>query len=141
MAESSVVLGNNLLLKYGVAGSEALVEATTSDKISITAGKVDVSTKSSDGWDYSKAGRKSWEIGVEGKLDRDRDPDFDTLFAAITAGTEASVLFGGVEVGDKYYTGKVLITNLEMSGEQDGVVTWSATLTGNGALTSDTVAA
>jgi predicted secreted protein len=77
---------------------------------------------------------------VEGIYDTSQTYDYDEFFAEIISGTTCVVRFGwkGGYTAGTYWSGTAIVTSLSQTAPLDDRVTWSATLTGTGALAQHT---
>jgi len=95
--------------------------------------EIDVSDKTTGGWDTTIVGNRSWAIDCEAIL-LDSDAGQDAIEAAFLAGTQVSV---AIAVGARgTYSGTASIVSLEMTGEKDDVSTMKISLKGASALTA-----
>ena len=77
--------------------------------------EIDVSDKTTGGWDTMIVGNRSWAIDCEAIL-LDSDAGQDAIEAAFLAGTQVSV---AIAVGARgTYSGTASIVSLEMTGEE-----------------------
>ena len=120
-----------------------------SSKLSMTADELDVSNKMMGDWAGSLSGKKSFSFSSDALTTKKTGAcSYDTLMDAWIAGTPLNFkfapgastdkdAFGGTFTPDatqKSYTGKVIVTSLEITSEAGALVTCSATLKGVGAL-------
>ena len=95
--------------------------------------EIDVSDKTTGGWDTMIVGNRSWAIDCEAIL-LDSDAGQDAIEAAFLAGTQVSV---AIAVGARgTYSGTASIVSLETTGEKDDVSTMKISLKGASALTA-----
>lgn len=89
-----------------------------------------------DEWKTHLIGRKEWSGSVTVRMDKS-----DTAQAAMTVGASGAFSFypEGEANGDSFKIGTATITEVGERVELDGVVEQSFSITGNGALTVDTV--
>lgn len=95
--------------------------------------EIDVSDKTTGGWDTTIVGNRSWAIDAEAIL-LDSDAGQDAIEAAFLAGTQVSVAIAVGAHGT--YSGTASIVSLEMTGEKDDVSTMKISLKGASALTA-----
>ena len=129
--------GNEVLLTIG----GTTISCSTSNTFSVTRETIDITTKCSSNWAEVLAGKMSWETSIDGVYDESKSYNFTEIFTDIVAGSTVTVRFGdggGLESGKIYWTGNAIITNITQDAPQGDRVTWSATLTGDGALTECT---
>jgi TP901-1 family phage major tail protein len=137
-----VIAGKDVFLYIGTI----LVGCATDVSISVNAESIDAACKSSGGWGESTPGTKTWSASISGIYRVYTDPDDDTnysaiqLFDALDAGTLLTIKFGTATTGDTQFTGTGYVTSWEFTGGIDGAATYSADITGSGALTKTTVA-
>lgn len=124
-------------------GKEGIVKIGTntvgevkSFEIEVTANEVDVSTLGS-AWTKTNSTQNSWSGTMEMFYD-----NADTGQGAITVGSivTLALYYEGSTTGLKYDTGSALITSMGRTQSFDGMVTQTVAFTGNGALTTSTVA-
>lgn len=95
--------------------------------------EIDVSDKTTGGWDTTIVGNRSWAIDCEA-ITLDSDAGQDAIEAAFLAGNQISV---SIAVGTRgTYSGTASIVSLEMTGEKDDVSTMKISLKGASALTA-----
>jgi hypothetical protein len=113
-----------------------VVGEVTSFEISIKANEVDTSTLGSD-WTGTDSTQNSWS----GSVDMFYDPD-DTGQGGVVVGTKVTLelYYEGDSTGLDYDTGSALVTGVTKSQSYDGMVKTSFTFTGDGVLTTSTVA-
>lgn len=123
--------------KEGVvkSGSDVVGEII-SFEVTITANEVDTSTLGTD-WTGTDSTQKSWS----GTLEMFYDPD-DTGQAGVVVGDKVtlSLYYEGDSTGLDYDTGSALITSVSRSQSFNDMVKQTVAFTGDGALTSATVA-
>jgi predicted secreted protein len=147
----SLLEGKNLLLAigdkvYGYATSATLDVTVDTEETSSTTYK-QMNTAGEGSWKKFSAAKKSWTCSTDhlvGTID-----NFDAAFSAIVAtNPEVTIKFGSVTyttgTGDNMtsafdkgaaYTGKAIITSLNISGSTDGEATFSVSFQGTGELT------
>ena len=124
-------------------GSEGTVHIGTDDlggelkswSYSESSNTIDDSTLVDD-WSTKKGGQKSWTGSTEAFWD-----EADTAQIAVTIGAEVLLKFypEGATSGDTYKSGQAIVTSIESSAAIDGMVEYSFSFEGNGALTEATV--
>jgi TP901-1 family phage major tail protein len=93
---------------------------------------IDATSKDTDGfWTESLQGFKSWSIDCDGAFVTD-DEAYAILEEAFVAGENVNV-FLQMPSGTKY-KGNATITDFPIEAPYDDIVTYSVSLTGNGAL-------
>jgi hypothetical protein len=147
----SLLEGRNLLIAvgdtvWGYATSATLDITVDTEETSSTTYK-QMNTAGEGSWKNFTSAKKSWTCSTDhlvGTMD-----NFGTAFSAIVAeNPEVTVKFGSVTyasgTGDNLaasfekgaaYTGKAVITSLNISGSTDGEATFSVSFQGTGALT------
>lgn len=82
-------------------------------------------------WREYVASMSGWQVSVEGYYDTT-----DTGQGGLSLGTEVAVdLKPAVASGEKEYTGQAIVTAFNETAAFDGIVEFTATLQGTGALT------
>ena len=130
MATTGKVNGNILLVYME---DEALA-CTTQASINVTNEQIEVTCKDNNGAKTYILGGQDWSITVGGLIAYDNDtiiPLMDNVLAKVPV----TVRFGTAVVGDPYFQGEAVMTNLTMDAPLNGVATWSATFSSNGPLT------
>jgi predicted secreted protein len=127
--------GTDLLIYVGGVA----VGHSTSSSININADMIDATTKGSAGWKDVLPGLKDWSMDVEGLVDYGQVEGFSECFANVANGTQIVAKFGTEVTGDVRYTGNAYVSSLSQSAPMEDVVTYSFTLTGDGALAEETV--
>ena len=95
--------------------------------------EIDVSDKTTGGWDTTIVGNRSWAISCKSIL-VDSDAGQDALEAAFMAGTQVSVAIAVGAHGT--YSGTASVVSLELTGEKDDVAMFNVELKGASALTA-----
>lgn len=132
MAASTGINNGSLL---GIYDGGILIAYGMSTELGMSMGTRDTTNKSSGGWASNKESTKSWQASGTFLFAEDAAHGFSDLFASYTARTEIVLkIWSGVS-GDNWYTGNARITDLSMSGGVEDNQTFSASFTGNGALT------
>ena len=149
----AVIEGGDLML---FVDSKSLAFATN-HTLSISTETSDTSHKDVKGcWTSTTVKTFSWEVSTENLYaDEGNGSTFDILFDAMTNKTLVSVVFGqstgavvegsssnsggwSANTTTNYYTGKALITSLEVNAPNGDNATFTATFTGVGELTHPT---
>ena len=129
---ASTGINNGTLFAIYIGGTK--VSYLTSNNFSVNLATRNATTKDSAGWADNLEGVKSWTASGEGMFAENATLGFDDLFASLTARTVVAVVMKGA-VGDKQYAGNAYITALQRTSPTEDSETYSATLTGTGALT------
>lgn len=102
---------------------------------------IDPATCTSSGaWTQGSPGIKSWNTNVNAiyrqvaSADAAANVVAEDVFDLLDDGTEVDVEYGTNATGQKRWKGKAFISNFSLGKPESGNVTWSADLTGNGAL-------
>ena len=123
----------------------------TSHTLTLTGNTVDISSKDHGFWGASEVGSVTWEITTENLY---TDEDYDKLFDMMITAQLVTIAFAKAANYDKnglvatggtveswtadqanYRSGKAVITSLTLNANTGENATYSATFTGNGALT------
>ena len=150
---NTITQGSDLMLFIGGKS----VAAATNHTLSISAETADTSHKDIVGtWKTSTVKTLSWEITTENLFTLDgTGKAYDDLFTAMVGKTELTVVFGSKTsasavpqdgwvpavagpTGTIDYTGKAIITSLQLNAPNGDNATYTATLTGVGELTKVT---
>jgi len=125
-------------------GNEGTVKVGTNAVAEVRSWSLDITsdtvedTVMGDSYRSHKPSLKSWS----GSMDVYIDETDTTGQGAMTVGSEVTVNFyyEGETTGDSYYTGSVIVTSNTLSSSFDGMLEGTIAFTGNGTLTSSTVA-
>jgi len=111
----------------------------TEGSISINMEMRDITTKDSSGYRELLPGLRSGTISVSGLIDdQGTGGAGGTLFTALSAQTEQSIVFGLDSTNDYHYTCFGFCSSLEVSGGTEDNVTYSATFELTRAITQVT---
>jgi len=111
----------------------------TERSISINMEMRDITTKDSSGYRELLPGLRSGTISVSGLIDdQGTGGAGGTLFTALSAQTEQSIVFGLDSTNDYHYTCFGFCSSLEVSGGTEDNVTYSATFELTRAITQVT---
>lgn len=146
----TIVEGRNLMLFDSTGASYAYA---TNHTLSIQANTADISSKDHGIWTGASVQNYSWTITSE-NLATD---EYDTLFAAMIAGTPITVKFGlksqndpdktvadgdyenwTLDTNKVFYSGSVIITSLELNAPNGEKANYSLELQGVGKLEQNT---
>jgi predicted secreted protein len=92
----------------------------------------DATTKDSGGYAESIPGLRSFEISFDGLVDYTDAQNVAEFLEHINSRDKLDFTFGTAATGDQLITGECYVANIDVSGEAEGVVTYSGTLTGTG---------
>ena len=121
-----------------------------SSKLTLNADEIDISNKTMGDWAASLMGKKSYTISSDALTTKKTGAySFSSLFDAYVAKTPIAFTLGqykssdadnyggtfSVDTTEDSYSGKVIITSLEITSEAGNIVTCSASFKGFGALT------
>lgn len=119
------------------------IEKTRDLSIEISDEELDITTRDSGGWKRTLAGVRSWTASLSGVVDfveGSGKAGIKSLIALVIARTEVELMFGTTATGDMSFTGKGLLLNINFSTPHEGVCEWTADISGNGPITTATVA-
>ena len=138
---SGVIDGGLITVTIGGNVIGCLTDAT----LNASAETIDVTCKNTGGNRSQRAGVKEFSIDVSGNYQMDgaltAEYTAKELFDAYNAGTELTVIFGSANTGDDQWSGTATVTSFTVNAGNTGTnTTFSATLTGQGALTYAVVA-
>lgn len=151
MSKPKAVLGKDLML---FVDGKAIALAT-SCKLSMSAETIDTQSKDSGIWTEKDIKKLSWNGSSENLFSADADANsYDKLFALMLARKPIEIKFGIPTNADSgelpddgwkapetgAYSGKVLITSLELNAPDGDKATFSANFEGTGALAKDKAA-
>lgn len=139
-----VIKGDELM----VFKNSKSIAFATAHSLTVTGNTVDIASKDHGFWGASEVGSLTWEITTENLYTANA---FDDLYDAMVNNTPLDVIFGPAANYDKngidnsteswtpatkgIYTGQAIITSLTANANTGENATFSATLTGQGALT------
>jgi TP901-1 family phage major tail protein len=141
------VQGLNILVYVKQEGGEKKVLGGQKNcTLSMEADTIDVSNKNDFGWASFIPGAKSWTISCDGQFLAEDDGQ-DALMKAFLDSEEVEIEMSNAVLADETnnveakeatiaYTGKAVITSLELEAAFDDVFAYSAEFQGKGKLTS-----
>jgi len=126
---------NGTLYLVSVDGN--VIGATKTASLSIGVDLPDATTKDSGGWAEHISGLRSWEGSFDGLYDPSETYTPKEITDLITARTGFTFLFqhSGATAGTMSFTGSASVSSFELGAEMEASMTFSASFTGNGALT------
>jgi predicted secreted protein len=139
MAETAGQINGTLVKLFnGTVGVANLM----ANEVTIGSTIIDVSSKSSAGWEENIAGRKNWSMTCESVTEFDTsvgtsEESMQDIIADQIAGTAWSVVMGTGTVGDPKLSGSARIANFTWTNPDNEKSTFSVDFTGTGALTLD----
>lgn len=142
---ADVVVGKNIFLYIDTSATQTpdwtLVGGQRGTSLELSADEIDCSHKTSGGWKVSKAGLRSWKFSSDAVILLD-DEGLEAVEAHFIAGTSAKFRLvtqndSGTVVAAVNGTGSV--TNFSKEAPHDDVATVSIEISGNGALTQETI--
>jgi predicted secreted protein len=131
------ILGKEMTILY----NGLTVGAGTSYGLNINKSMVDVTSLASAGWKDQYPDIKDWSVDFDGLVSKtvgDASVGFDYLVTSIKADASISIALKPNASTNKYESGVGYITKLSLKGGKDGVVVFSGSITGTGALTTMT---
>lgn len=139
------VLGKDLML---FVGGKAIA-LSTSCKITVSAETIDTQSKDSGVWNEKDVKKIGWTCSSDNTFSADANINgYDALFALMIAAQPVEIAFGipanksteypadGWKLPLKPYTGKAIITSLDLNAADGDKATFSISLDGTGALTN-----
>lgn len=130
MATTGKVKGNALLIyKDGVA-----IACTTEASLNYVNERIEVTCKDNDGAKQYILGGSDWSFTVGGIFQFDNVGIDDLSDMALDKDT-AVIRFGTDVVGDFYFQGTCIVTNLGVNAPLNASATYTATLQGTGPIT------
>jgi predicted secreted protein len=126
------ILGNAVLLKM----DGTLLGAQRNASLDISSSEIDVSDKTSGGWDVFLVGNRSWEMSCEA-IAVAGDEIQDAIITKTMEGETIQIIFehGSAAV----YSGSAVITSCSLSGDKGDVSTASFSLKGASALSKSSI--
>jgi len=130
MATTGLMNGTDVIMYIdGVA-----IANSTNNSLSWSMEGREATTKDSGGHSEMLEGLRSWEMGVEAFEALDATKSFEELFDLINTRDKISVVLSTKISGDVQYFGAAFVTNIEQTSGVEETITFSASLTGTGAL-------
>lgn len=143
-----IIQGQDLMLFIGSGATKTSIGYATSHTLSINADTKETTTKDSSGggdWQTSEVGTLSWSVSTENLYGDDvKGKTYEDLFDIMVSKKPIEMVFGGKTGTDipatgwvnsaPTYTGKAIITSLELNTPNGDNTTFSASFTGVGAL-------
>jgi len=126
----SGISGNFYVADSG--GTAAEVASIRSWTIDVSAAEVDVSGFDGSGWKATVAGLKSWTATVEGQWTYGDTGGMEEIWDNL--GDEVDCKFYVDLANTKYFSGSAKVISISPSTAVDSSATFSATLSGDGAL-------
>ena len=136
MATTGIMNGTLL----GVYVGSTLIAHATEGSISLSMDTRDATTKDSSGSRALLEATKSGTISVSALYAEDATYGVDDLMTAWSGRTQLTVKFSTEVSGDHYWSAAAYVTSLEVSSGMEDNVTYSATFELTGAITYSTVA-
>lgn len=130
--------------EFTVSYNNLTMGVATSYGLNINKSMVETTTMLSAGWKDQYPDIKDWSVDFDGLVSRtvgDASIGFDYLVASIKTDASVGISLTPNALTNKYESGVGYITKLSMKGGKDGVVTFSGTVTGTGALATMTTPA
>lgn len=150
----NVIKGRELMVF--VSGTTGLhtIALATNHTLTINADSIDASNKDAGAWNKQNTSKLSWEMSTENLFSYNSGATqitYDKLFQSMVACEELTLVFalasgntgateaGGLVSGDwgnqaPKYSGKAVITSLELNAADGDMASFSATFTGSGPL-------
>lgn len=144
----AVINGSKVLIYTSTDGgtTKALVGASTSFTLNINENLPDATTKDSNMWVENIEGNRSWDVSIDGLYDASptgTDENWNELIALILTddNNDITLVMGdSTTSGSTYWSGSARLSNPSVTFGLDEAANASYAFTGNGALTSTTVA-
>lgn len=128
---------NGSLLR--VASGGTLLAHATNCSIDFGMNTRDTTTKDNDGYQENAAGLRTVNISTEHLYAEDAAYGVRDLFTAYKARTPLTLRFTAGDIGDKYWEGPFLLTQLTLNGPQEDNASYSASFVLAGTLTDGDV--
>ena len=122
---------------------DTAIECETQADVSFSTDELDTTCKNSSNNKSFEPGGKTTEFSIGGNYTEGTgsNEDFHTLNVKYLADTSFVGKWGGVDSGDKTYSGTCYIMSMNASAGNAGtLVTWTATIKVSGAITVATIA-
>ena len=132
----SIVNAKDVVVKV----NDIVVGCAQSADFTVTREMDEATCAASGGWRQVSPGEKSWSGSFSAVFrafttaeEEATNASFDDLFDMLDDGTEVTIEYSRI-AGGKRYTGQAFISEVSYSQPESGVVTWTASYTGNGAF-------
>lgn len=125
----------NGTLIYLALGADKILHKNTAT-LTVNVNLPDASTADDGGWATHINGQRDWSVAVDGKYDTAGSgltPN-EILTNIIARTADAALKFATDGTGSVGWTGNATFQNFSITGAHEDVVSWTATLKGNGAL-------
>ncbi len=129
--------GTNIVITW----DSGVITGQTDSNISMTLDAIETSNKSTSPAKTFIPGDYQGSIDFTTMYDEAAATEsFSDLFADFIAGTNVTVLWGGIDSGDTYYSASGFLTTLNASAPYNDVASFDGTIQLTGAITTATVA-
>lgn len=140
MSAENVVLSKQILVKY----NGKIIAKATSFSLQVDKEEIEISHLQSGGWKEAIGGKMSWSVSADAFVTRGTVATGETDYHALlldlmTNDIPMEIILTSETTGDKYYSGKALITSISQSGSTGEVLTYSVNFSGNGPLEQKSV--
>ena len=128
----------NGTLNAVLSGSDKILHSTSAT-LTVNANLADTSTKDDGGWSTHLKGRRDWSIEVDGLYDTTGDGlTPDAILSAILNRTADTVIefTTNSPTNSDGWTGNGTFIKVDITGASEEAITFSTTITGNGALSA-----
>ena len=136
MPTTGPILGRNWSLHWNATAIDDLLSVS----LSTSMGTVDITSYDSSSFRSILDGIKEWSITATFLKQDDATEGYDEILADWNSSSSGTALLTTGVTGDSTFSGTAYVTSLEVSGELEGIVECSLTLSGSGAPTLGTVA-
>ena len=140
MSAENVVLSKSILVKY----DGKIIAKATSFSLQVDKEEIEISHLQSGGWKEAIGGKMSWSVSADAFVTRGAVTSGETDYHALMLelmddDIPAEIILTSNVTGDKFYSGKALITSISQSGSTGEVLTYSVSFSGNGPLQQKSV--
>jgi len=138
MATEGIVKGSIMRIYV----DDVAVAKATDCSIEFSAAELTVSHKDISGsWSASDYGELNATISTSALYAADDGESFNDLWTAFIAGTKVTIKFSTEVVGDTYYSGEFLCTNLSINAPNNESVTYTASFKSDGEVEEEVIPA
>jgi hypothetical protein len=128
----------SIYIKDGGTPTYKLLVCNTEASLSHNVDEIDTSSKCDDGVKTILPGRSSWEMSFSGQVNTTptsgSEYSWDDILGFAVGKTQKTFAFRDATSTDIYAEGDGYLTSVEIQANDNEVVTFSATITGTGAL-------
>lgn len=138
----TVMAGSINGTSVGLYVNGSLIAYAKNTTIQRSVNMIDITTKTSAGVSGAMPGTRSWTCSIDGLVAYDSEANAEFLDGLVTGRTSCTIKFkptGSSKSGNAQWVGNCYIDSLEITAPMEDAMTFSASFTGNGALTKSDI--